>query len=217
MKKSKKIDPRMVLILILLILMTLSVVLSLFSVRNSPSGLTREWWAGWAQNLSTDLLGAIVTYLLFELIFARRQRQEETEKDITRRKTWLIEHLRSPQNADALKALDEISEHNWLFDGSLKKAYLRDANLEGADLRQADLRGADLRGANLKNSEMMFANLTGAYLVGANLEGANDLPQAIFDTNTRLPDGRFWKPGADVQAFTKPKPEVKSLPEKVEP
>jgi len=211
MQRFKKINHRLILFFSLFILLIVAAGLSIFSIRNTPNGLTREWWAGWAQNLSTDLLGAITTYLLFELIIARRQREEENERDLNRRKSWLIEHLKSTNNQESLKALDELSEYDWLFDGSLKQAFLREANLEGADLRQADLREADLRGAIFKNAQMMFTNLSGAYLVGCDFEGAKNLDQAIFDKNTRMPDGRYWKPNINMQSFTQLKEQPASI------
>lgn len=213
MERFKKANHRLILFFVLMILLLVSAGLSLFSLIQTPEGSSDEWWAGWAQNLSTDLLGAIVTYLLFELIIARRQREEEYQQDVNRRKAWLIEHLRSSNNQEALKALEELSEHEWLYDGSLKQVFLREANLEGANLRQADLRGADLRGANLKHTQLMFANLSGAYLVGADLEGAKNIEQAVFDQDTRLPNGRYWKPGINVQAFTESKKPESSAPD----
>ena len=81
---------------------------------------------------------------------------------------------------------------------SLRGLYLRNASLPGADLskgnlskaflREADLSNANLNGADLWDTTLRDANLSGADLRGTNLGEAN-LAGAIFDKNTKLPDG----------------------------
>lgn len=204
MNPFKTINHRLILWLVLIILLVLAILLSAFSIANTAS-TPIEWWSNWAQNVSTDMLGAILTYLLFELIIARRQRQEEEERENNRRRFWLIERLGSANNQEALRALDELSEKKWLYDGSLKSATLRDANLEGADLRQADFRDVDLRGAILKKANLMHANFSGAYLVGVDFEGAIDIDKAEYNEETRLPDKRYWQKHINMRVYIQPR------------
>ena len=95
----------------------------------------------------------------------------------------------------------------------LLRASLQDANLEEADLSAADLTlahlqntnlaKADLRGANLFEGSLQGADLTGANLRGATLEEPG-YGRAMFDANSRLPDGSRWVPQTDFTRFTDP-------------
>ncbi|MCC6615883.1 MAG: pentapeptide repeat-containing protein [Anaerolineae bacterium] len=62
------------------------------------------------------------------------------------------------------------------------------ADLSGADLYMANLAGARLVGADLRGANLHLANLAGAQLIGCNILARAVV--AIFDTSTRLPDGK---------------------------
>jgi hypothetical protein len=133
------------------------------------------WW-GWAdsafQNFSTEMMGAVLTFFLFELVVGVRNEKKR-----------LIIELRSKDNITALNALEQIREKGWHKDGTLKgvnllyanlqEAKLHDVNLQGALLVLANLQDALLYRANLQSANLMLANLQGAHLDDANLQGAN--------------------------------------------
>lgn len=102
----------------------------------------------------------------------------------------LINKLRSPENKEVLKAVEELRVRGWLSDGSLRGIALCKANLEGADLMGADLSNVDLHQAHLEYADLSMANLRAAklsrtYLVGANFSQA-DLSRAdLYKANFR--------------------------------
>ncbi len=88
----------------------------------------------------------------------------------------------------AIAATEELGQHGWLIDGSLREANLREADLCEAELIGANLSRAKLIGANLSRAKLIKVNLQGANLEGANLRGAKlrdaDLREArLLDTN----------------------------------
>jgi hypothetical protein len=140
-------------------------------------------WVGLALNLGTELGGAVVTFILLDLIIggkerreaeARKARHEEQQRQLKteREKEYLIQQLGSGINEVATRAAEELRVRGWLHDGSLQRARLNEANLRRADLRGADLRGAGLFRANLEGARLFKADLRGVHLVGANLQGA---------------------------------------------
>ncbi|MBC7813856.1 MAG: pentapeptide repeat-containing protein [Burkholderiales bacterium] len=171
-----------------------------------------EWGESWLQNFSTEMFGALLTFVLLEIVIGNRQDKET-----------LVRQLRSSSSEESKRAAEELWEHGWLSDGSLKKAYLRNANLQEVDLsdaffqqadlakailirakiRNATLRDTDLREANLQEADLTLADLRGALLVSANLQGAN-LENAIFDESTTLPNGEKWTTTTDMSVFTSP-------------
>ncbi|MFB0536998.1 MAG: pentapeptide repeat-containing protein [Anaerolineae bacterium] len=122
-------------------------------------------YEGLALNLGTEIIGAVLTYLLFELLIGRRQRREAEKAD-------LIAQMGSQVPDVAIAAAEELRRHGWLTDGSLQGAYLLGANLQGAILHRAELQGAFLAVANLQGASLAGANLQRAHLRGANLQGA---------------------------------------------
>jgi hypothetical protein len=87
------------------------------------------WTSGLWLNFATEVLGAILTFAMFEILINANNRQEE-----------LVRQLRSHDNNTVLHALNELREKGYLFDGTLHGANLRGANLAGADLRGASLK-----------------------------------------------------------------------------
>ena len=206
--KLQNISNRQVLVILLGVAAGTSIISAiinaLFNVANTP-----EWWAGWFQNLSTELFGAFMTFVLLEMLVRSREEKER-----------LIRQMRSKDNALALQAVAELGAHGWLGDGSLVEASLWNANLEGVNIWDVNLKKADLHGANLMGAKMERANFTGTNLWNANLEdvqmrdinleGADlfkanlrgaQIWHAEFDETTRLPDGTHWKPDCDLSSF----------------
>jgi hypothetical protein len=179
------------------------------------SAVAGAWLAGaWdvlVLDLGIEFGGAIVTFILIEQILARNEERKMLNCRVAPR-------IRSRVNAVALEAVDQLRREGWLFDGSLRGAYLSGANLAGADLQDASLQNALLIAANLEDTQLINTNLRGAHLGRANLRGATllgtnlfdaNLEDAVlggatFDTHTMLPDGTYWKPDTDMKRFTDP-------------
>jgi hypothetical protein len=91
------------------ILVFVAVVMSVINaLANGEAG-----WRELTDNFSTELLGAALTFFIFDLFQERR--------DDLRLKQRLIREMRSQVNATALKAAEELSSHGWLEDGSLRR------------------------------------------------------------------------------------------------
>jgi uncharacterized protein YjbI with pentapeptide repeats len=215
-KRLEKLSNRQV----LLVLFGTSMLAALISGFFSSEGFSTDWWMGYFDNLSSEMLGAFLTFLLLEMILGTREEKEDLMLD-----------LASKDNATALNALKKIQESGWLADGTLNGINLEFANLQGADMRQAimqkvnlrlaNLQGAALIGADLQQSNLIYCNLQDtslqladlhdanfqdADLRGANLKKANmvnaKLDNASFDRETTLPDGELWTPDTDMEQFT---------------
>lgn len=181
-------------------------------------------WFGAVFSLGPELVGAVVTYALFDRFVGRR---EQTEAE----KARLIEEMGSSVQGVAVAAVEKLRKRGWLWDGSLKRAELYGADLSKADMYRADLRKAHLEdtnlaeanlsdtnlaeaqlananlydamvyGADLAKANLTEANLHGAFLEGANLQGA-ELHGVKFDESTTLPDGTLWTSSTDLKRFT---------------
>ena len=165
------------------------------------SGYSADWMSGFWQNFSTEIMGAIITFALFEIVIGgQRERQakaeaEQKEKQAraevegkerqvkTRELKDLIVRMRSNDNLTAITATEQLRARGWLTDGSLHKAELMEANLQkarlvGANLEQtilvaANLQEARLTTAFLQKSDLSIADLKYASLRFARLENAN--------------------------------------------
>jgi hypothetical protein len=157
---------------VLLILIGVALASSLWAVWPWPTGD----WKGLALNFGTEMAGAVVTYLLLELVIGRMERREaerEAEKkELEAKKADLIAQLGSSVKDVAVAAAEELARHGWLYDGSLQGANLKEANLQGASLYNAKLERIRLTWANLQEAYLGLANLRWANLQGANLQGA---------------------------------------------
>lgn len=83
----------------------------------SANGADNEWWSGWLQNFSTEMMGAVVTFFLFTLILAERQRISQLTMD-----------LGSHSNETALNAAYYFKT----------MGYLRNSRLTGSDLQETN-------------------------------------------------------------------------------
>ena len=127
------------------------------------------WVDGVMQNFGTEMIGAVVTIVLLEVMLDRRRRDEADDRE----KKRLILQMGSPFNESAVEAARQLEHRGWLEDGSLKGADLSAAQLEGADLFKAHLEGAFLSHAHLEGASLRWAQLEGAVLFKAHLEGAD--------------------------------------------
>jgi hypothetical protein len=91
-------------------------------------GIGAAWTSGLWLNFATELLGAILTFAMFEVLINANNRQEE-----------LVRQLRSHDNNTVVHAVNELRALGYLYDGTLHGANLSGANLAGADLRGASL------------------------------------------------------------------------------
>lgn len=119
-----------------------------------------DWWGFWL-NLGTELVGAVLVYILLQLFLGRESRKRE-----------LIEKMGSTVHDVAIEAVEGLRHRGWLYDGSLQGAILFRADLREANLNDADLRGANLAMADLRGADLWDANLQGANLGTADLRGA---------------------------------------------
>lgn len=183
----------------------------------------RGWWSSWLQNFSTEMLGAIVTFIGFEVIVNRHNRLAELVSKARIGDAAALEELRqrhklSGQNLiraelEFARLMHTDLHGALLWGANMQGAHLHKANLEGARMGGADLRKAHLMDANLQMVNLVKANLRGAKLTGADLRGAKlsdaNLQEAVldgaqFDEHSLLPDRTLWTPESDLRRFVDP-------------
>ena len=152
---------------VLLVLIVMALVSSLWAVWHTGD------WEGLALNFGTEMVGAVVTYILLELVIGGMEEREAKRGEREAKKVNLIAQLGSRAQDVAIAASEELARLGWLYDGSLQGAPLAMANLQRANLDEANLQGASLSGARLQGAYLARANLQGAVLLGANLQGAS--------------------------------------------
>jgi hypothetical protein len=194
---------------VLLVLLGIALTTSLISlILNVVNGVetTAAWWVAWLQNMSTEMLGALLTFVLIERIVGGRDKQQQEKEEVQREKARLIRQLGSRINSEAIRASEELRGHQWLEDGSLKNQSLLYANLENVVLSQANLQDVNLFFSNLKGAYLDYANLQGASLIEADLSNAllpevnlqdSKLNNADFRSaymeSVNLQNSRLWK------------------------
>jgi hypothetical protein len=144
-------------------------------------------WRSFTLRLETELMGAMVLYVLLDPAIGRMVRSEEQreaerqrmeaereaeKRRIAREKARLVEEMGSNVRDVAVAAAEKLSQRQWLYDGTLCDAYLACASLRDADLARARLQRADLHRAELAGGHLYRASLREADLSFANLEGA---------------------------------------------
>jgi len=170
-----------------------------------------EGWQALSLNLGTELVGAVVIYLLLEKTIGVRERREAEIED-------LIHKMGSPVKDEAVAAAHALRLSGHLYDGTLSKrnfskaglgwADLSGARLYEADLSRTDLGWANLSRANLSETNLYWANLRKAILAEANLSRANLSMANLRGANLAgaiLPDATEWSADADLARFTDPK------------
>lgn len=117
---------------------------------------------GLALNFGTEMAGAIVTYLLLEIVIGTRQKKE-----------LLLAQLSSKSIDVATNAIEEIVRNEWHRDGSLNNISLYKANLPGVELNLASFENSDLVEANFQGARLYSVNMKWAILQRANLTNAD--------------------------------------------
>ena len=154
------------------ILVFITLTTSIASAFLNPGLASKEWWSGFLQNFSTEMMGAIATFGLFELVIEVRRREEDKQEAIEKEKVGLIIQMRSTDNATVVMAIDRLRANGWLEDGSLKNINLREANLSGVILEKANLSGANLREASLEGARLWLVDMSEANLRETNMSKA---------------------------------------------
>lgn len=164
----------------------------------------QEWWSGFFQNFSTEMFGAVITYVLIDRVINWRDRMWQ-----------LTRQMRNPTLGLARQAVLELQDLKALQDGLMRNGYFSGGYLAGAGFECADLQGARFEGANLQEAYFQGANLRGASFRKSNLKGA-DLREAnlygvcLEDAKLQgarlegaiLPDGVKWSDGMSMKRFT---------------
>jgi len=169
---------------VLAILLLMSVGTSFASYKLTSATVTsiESWVEGFWLNFSTEMMGAVLTFLLIEIVVHGRDRREETmqrqlERDEEMRTLQsqfaeqLKSQLRLPLEGVAVSRLREAQSQaskQAILDDMTDAELLVGARMPGLDLRQVELVLADMRKVDLS-----FANLRGAQLVRRNLTEAN--------------------------------------------
>lgn len=202
---------------ILLLLAGVGIVISAVSTAMDSNSFW-AWLDGAMQNFATEMMGAVVTFVLFELLVNKRKTEQEKAEALEKEKAALKIQMRVGDNATALNAVELLREGKWSWDGSLQGANLMAAKLQGANMRGANLQNAillnvniqsaDLRGVTLKSAHVHSVNLQGADLQRANLLDA-DLQGVQFNNQTQLPDSTkenpsHWRTDTDMDRYTNP-------------
>ncbi len=134
-------------------------------------------WRSLLGNLSTELMGGVITFVLIDRLISRN------EDDTTTRNS-LIGRLENHESGLVQAAVQELRQRGWLQDGSLYGWFLKRANFEGIDLRDARMNGLGIYRCHLKDAritDQQFACL-------------NDLRRTTMPDNS-LYDGRFCLSG----------------------
>ena len=199
-------DSRRLMVVVLAVLLVVGLALLVIDTIY----VVHYYWLAALLSLGPELVGAVITYGLFEL-FIRRREQTEAEK------ARLIAELGNSVNDVAKAAADKLRQRGWLEDGSLhevdlSRADLSWANLSWTDLREADLSAATLRGTNLRGANLPeIGNIQRAVRrrlsqwVGSTRASLLSPWMSLkFDEDTTLPDGTEWMPDTDMARFTDP-------------
>lgn len=210
---------RTILVGLLILGLLMSVLSAIIQLTIEEDCRLAQWFGAWTQNFSTELVGAAITFFIFDLWIGNREKVRE--QSLRRRefqeqsRTKLIS-AQSPEQKQAI--IDEMNKLDALQGADLRSLDLRgvhlaNMNLDYSDLTGADLSGADISGSTMREAILMHANLSGADLSSVSLRGAdvryakltmaifrgtdfsgatvdpNALASAILDPNTTLPTG----------------------------
>lgn len=153
------------------------------------------WWTSWLQNFSTEMFGAFLTFILFELIVGNREKQRDEERTLKRErenfekmieqdkalKAQMIE-IETARRSEILEQEKEqlIRRMRSSINGETIRAieelrahgWLTDGSLQGSNFAWANLRGGKLGWANLQGVNLHFVDLQDAQLAWVKLQGA---------------------------------------------
>jgi hypothetical protein len=130
-------------------------------------------WRGLMGNLATELIGAVLTYLVLEQVIGRQEADEQHREH-------LIRELENPNNGLVAEAVNELRAHGWLKDGSLAGWLIVGGNFHGLYLKDANLKGLGLYKCNLRDAQIEPEQLL----------TLTDLRRTTLPDGTRY-DGRF--------------------------
>lgn len=171
------------------------------SLKEQQRDARRDWWAAFWQGISTEMVGAVMTTIIFGIalvVLQENQAQQRLKED-------LLFDLGSPANAFALRAARRLEVEGWLSDGSVRGLSLANADLTRASLLRADMRDVDLSNALLVNATLTDADLSNATFRGANLDGAfffrTNLAGADF-TGANLTNVKLWDANMEGATFS---------------
>lgn len=166
--KKKKALTNISWILILLLILAVITGLASFLLNRL------EWVSSWMLNISSELIGAVITYILFELIIGRAEKKNEDERHKIEAQLQLRTRLLKAHSFEEKQLiLDEINALGVMRGANLMYSNLSGLFMSGLDMQGVDLSWSDLSGANLSNTNLEGANLTNTNLRGAILIGAN--------------------------------------------
>ncbi len=188
---------------LLIALAVVSLALSFFSHTLSPDVSWSSWFDGAFQNFSTEMMGAIVTFGLFELILGARQRaadrEEAQQREIERQtearqrdtqQRQFIAELNNQQKGFLEQITQRSEEQTRKAQQVNAIARLRQATTKEQrqpildEMQELDLlMGADLSGVNLAGADLFRADLAGARLRNADLSNADLYRANLEETN----------------------------------
>lgn len=167
----------------------------------AASGALHQFMTWFWDGFWNEALSIAITVVILDRLATNR----EIEREAKEHKKTLIVQMRSRDNATAINAIAQLEENGWLYDGSLKNAYLRAANfcdarlrqlnkkhgqrktiiLKGVELGYADLRRAELGSVDLQGAKLEVVNFFKARLTHVDLRGAN-LKMQISETQNYI-------------------------------
>jgi hypothetical protein len=201
----------------------LSSLISLLMRFSYDAASSGDWLEGWLQNFSTELFGALLTFIVIEKIVGGRARQRDADERRRLDQMNMTMLLRQETNAESKIAI----VHEMIRLDLIRGAWLSGLNLQGFNFNSLNLEGTRLGGANLQNANLVSANLRNVTLDAADLRGADladaDMENALlgfvlgravldmtrlgstqFDAKTKLPDGTYWTNETDMARFINP-------------
>ena len=163
-------------------------VMSLVESVKLSSGYNAQWGSDFWQNFSTEIMGAIVTFLLFEIVIGGRRQHDARLEAHTEQLERLIRIMQSIEHLPAANAVEELRARNWLKDGTLAGRDFKNAHLKSLHLAEANFEDCNLCHANLQDANLEDSKLEKAALEGANLKGANLTNADMCGANLRYAD-----------------------------
>lgn len=142
-------------------------------------------WQNLMGNLATELIGAVITYLILDQLIGQRENEQQLKEQ-------LIREMGSRDNGIAARAMNELRARGWLQDGSLKGWFFQGANWQRAYLKDANLQGVGV----------FRSDLSGARLTEDQLMGLNDLRETVLSDGS-VYDGRYCLKGDLDWAYSK--------------
>ena len=149
----------------LFILATLMVITagSIFlSADSSPTGSSADWWSGLWQNFSSEMLGALLMFLLLNIWLRGREKKDQKIQNQKHYKSLLF-HAKDYEEVQHI--LQEMQDSD-----ALEDVHLPNVDLSKIGLYQADFTGANLRGAIFHKTNLVQSILNHVDLTDASME-----------------------------------------------